>query len=372
MPKTFVSLIAHKRLLDKRLRSQFFLILVVASLVTVSLTFVYSMSSGIANKYALLGNGHLAVDGKVPVMEGIQAQEVLYCTALMYGQVETQTVAVKGIKEGYFTEERLKEITLKKEELASSFPSVMISQSLAKKLDLRLGDKTMLLIIHEGTFKPVLCVVGSLYDSGYKELDDSLVFFPYDQLRRFDFPMRTELILEGKDIEKVKTQLKEQGYNVSAWYDQNRDMYDNLMTSQNAVVGVFLVVALLCAFFVSEFASSLINDHRKEISTLKLLGAPDEKIIKGYLLSIVLVTMSAVVFGTALGLLLTKLFHPVLLFLQKQDIGALSYYLLTFDLVVPFRPLSLVLLFLFALSVLSTLISLRSVKKIPVLQQAQF
>ncbi|MFA7118149.1 MAG: hypothetical protein WC159_05175, partial [Sphaerochaetaceae bacterium] len=124
MPKTFVSLIAHKRLLDKRLRSQFFLILVVASLVTVSLTFVYSMSSGIANKYALLGNGHLAVEGKVPVMEGIQAQEVLYCTALMYGQVETQTVAVKGIKEGYFTEERLKEITLKKEELASSFPSV--------------------------------------------------------------------------------------------------------------------------------------------------------------------------------------------------------------------------------------------------------
>lgn len=106
------------------------------------------MSKGIADKYALLGNGHLQIHEDsilvLPEKEGVlDVQLVSQSYALIYSPEANKMVRLKGVEEGYFNELRTSQITLQdgipKE--STTLEQVLLSTTLANELQVGIGDR---------------------------------------------------------------------------------------------------------------------------------------------------------------------------------------------------------------------------------------
>ncbi|MDD3904639.1 MAG: FtsX-like permease family protein, partial [Sphaerochaeta sp.] len=215
----------------------------------------------------------------------------------------------------------------------------------------------------------------NLYDSGYKELDEQLVFCDYSLMERlFSNKADTyyELLVDDDKIETVKSSLQSQGLSVTSWDEENYSVATNLNTSKQAVLGVMLVVAVLCGYFISELSREMIEDDKHKIAMLKLLGAKDSLIRRVYFTTVMLVTVLSVVLGTSIGICMGMNLGNLLSLLAKQSIPALSFYLLDFVIVIPYMEIALILLVLLIVGALSILWSLRRVHKIDLLSCTHF
>ncbi|MGB4407615.1 MAG: FtsX-like permease family protein [Sphaerochaeta sp.] len=355
---------------------------VVAALVFAQL-FVVSMSRGIANKYALLGNGHLQVHGsadtKIPELEHIvDVQLVAQTYSLIYSPSKNLMVRLKGVGSSYFNDLRQAELTLLDTPLdtkGSSLPQILLSTSIAEKLEVVQGDRVALMMISNSSLRPQLCIVGNLYDSGYKELDENLIFCDFSLLEKL-FASKNdtyfELLLDSSDLSDVRDSLEREGLSVTSWDQENYAVATNLETSRQAVLGVMIVVAILCGYFISELSRELIEDDKTRIALLKLLGAGDPLVRGVYFSTVMLVTLISIVLGTVAGILLGLNLGSMLLFLAQKSIPALSFYLLDFQVFIPYLDIAIILFVLVLVSSLSVIWSLRRVRKIPLLSCTRF
>lgn len=355
---------------------------VVASLVFAQL-FVVSMSRGIANKYALLGNGHLQVHEKagtpIPAHEQIlDVQLVAQTYSLIYSPSKNLMVRLKGVESSYFTDQRLAELTFLATSVdtqGSSLPQVLLSTSVASKLEVGQGDRVALMMISNNSLRPQLCIVGNLYDSGYKELDENLIFCDFslmDKLFSTKADTYYELLVSDKNIASVRSVLEKEGLSVTSWDEENFAVATNLETSRQAVLGVMVVVAILCGYFISELSRELVEDDKSRIALLKLLGAGDSLIRGVYFTTVMLVTLISIIIGTASGILLGLNLGSMLSLLASRSIPALAFYLLDFTVIIPFLDIVIILLVLVLVSSVSVLWSLRRVRKIPLLSCTRF
>lgn len=355
---------------------------VVAALVFAQL-FVVSMSRGIANKYALLGNGHLQVHEKagtpIPDLKQIvDVQLVAQTYSLLYSPSKNLMVRLKGVERSYFNSQRLGELTFLDTPLdtkGSSLPQILLSKSIASKLEVGQGDKVALMMISNNSLRPQLCIVGNLYDSGYKELDENLIFCDFslmDKLFSSKADTYYELLVADNEADEVRSILEREGLSVTSWEEENFAVASNLETSRQAVLGVMIVVAILCGYFISELSRELIEDDKRRIALLKLLGSGNSLIRGVYFSTVMLVTLTSIVLGTASGILLGLNLGSMLSFLAAKSIPALAFYLLDFQVMVPFLDIAIILFVLILVSSLSVLWSLRRVRNIPLLSSTRF
>ncbi|MCI2128449.1 MAG: FtsX-like permease family protein [Sphaerochaeta sp.] len=346
---------------DPHLRDHAILLAIIALLLSFCLIFVHSMAQGIADTYALLGSGHLSVSGSY---EGPDAYPVRSGNALLYGSDVTAPVMVKGVSAEYFTANRKTALHVSDLDLnASGKPWVIISERIARTLSVSVGDSVLLVLSQDDHFRPVLGVVSAIYDSGYAELDDLLVFCPISVMEAAGYPLATELLVTG-DVSSEEQRLRKQGYFVTAWYEARSDLAENLQTSQNVVTGVFLAIAMLAAFFVSEFSASMVTDRKTEIATLKLLGMRDRSVRRLFLVAVFRLSLWSLALGTVLGGMLAYVLQPVFRLLGKSGIPALSYYLLDFPILIPWGRIVIVLVVLLLLSMASASLALRRIRSI--------
>ncbi len=355
---------------------------VVAALVFAQL-FVESMSRGIANKYALLGNGHLQVHENasttIPANEHIiDVQLVAQTYSLIYSPSKNLMVRIKGVESSYFTEMRQAELTFLDTDLetnGSSLPQILLSTSIAEELEVGQGDRVALMMISNNSLRPQLCIVGNLYDSGYKELDENLIFCDLSLLEKL-FASKAdtyfELLVDDSKLSEVRSSLEKGGLSVTSWDQENYAVATNLETSRQAVLGVMIVVAILCGYFISELSRELVEDDKSRIALLKLLGAENPLIRGVYFSTVMLVTLISIVLGTIVGVMLGLNLGSMLSFLAQKSIPALSFYLLDFQVIIPYLDITIILLVLILVSSLSVLWSLRRVRKIPLLGCTRF
>ncbi|WP_320130851.1 FtsX-like permease family protein [uncultured Sphaerochaeta sp.] len=370
----------------RRIFFNILLITLVVSMLVLSQLFVVSMSNGIADKYALLGNGHLQVheppNTAIPALPSIyDKQNVSQTVALAYSATANKMVRVKGVGSTYFNEYRMKQMTLYKDKMeddSSNLPRISISTSLATLLSVKRGDRIALMMVNgvESTsLRPQLCIIDTLYDSGYKELDENLIFCNYSLIEKL-FGASTdtyfELLVDENAIETTKKTLQEAGLSVTSWDEENYSVATNLNTSKEAILGVLIIVAILCGYFISEVSSEMVEDDKHKIALLKLLGATDRVISKVYFSTVMAVTLVSIALGTLLGILLGINLNGVLSMLAKRSIPALSYYLLDFSVIVPIKEVLLIISVLAVVSGLSIFWSLRRIHKIELLSCTHF
>ncbi|MDD2395305.1 MAG: FtsX-like permease family protein, partial [Sphaerochaeta sp.] len=243
------------------------------------------------------------------------------------------------------------------------------------ELGVTVNDRVALMLVSQNSIRPQLCVIHNLYDSGYQELDANLVFCDYELVHRlFGGKEETyyELLVEQSRMQSIKGDLQMQGYSVTSWDEENYSVATNLNTSRQAVLGVMVVVAILCGYFISELSRELVEDDKHKIAMLTLLGARRVFIRKVYFSTVMLVTLVSILAGTMAGMLLASNLGPLLSYIADKSIPSLSYYLLDFSISIPASDILSIILVLLFVSMISVQWSLRRVKVIEPLSCTHF
>jgi len=380
----------------RRLLGAALLIALVMVPLVLSLIFMDGMMGGITDKYILLQDGHIQINTAQRILENVYNDKLVddriyaidYVSigyGIVYSRDATAEVRIKGVDSSYFNERRLAQFTIQGNllEKTGTLPAVMLSSSTAQKLKVGIGDRLALMVVPDisvAAVRPVFAQVTSIFNSGYHQLDNSLVFMTLpDALRLFPAvkSARTEIVVKQEsagEIEEVISSLAnilEGSYDFSTWDEFNKAVYQNFITSRQVILLVFLMIILVAGVYVSSIAGEIVQDNFQSISVLKAMGTHSDMIRRAYFFTITTIVMLGMVSGVAFGLLLGTRLGDLLSLFAASGLPGLQYYLLDFPIVVSWSDLLLVACALFGISSITVLFTLRRIGKISPLELLQ-
>jgi lipoprotein-releasing system permease protein len=358
-----------------------------------ALIFSDSMMEGITSKYIYLSDGHLQLsynygkeleDFDVSLYPDMlySADEVTTGYALMYSATGTSNVMVKGTDKDYFNEKRLDQITFMvasesdSTASASNLKGITISRATAKKLQVNIGDRVALMIVPDNpdkVLRPVLCRIDSIFYSGYDQLDSLLCFVDIDYAKTLYSEKSStsiELLVKGDYMEKLDDVIAAlgDGYGISKWNEYNVAVYENFVTSRQMIFIILLLVVVVAAFYTASVAQQMVQDDMSDIAIAKLIGSSDTLVKKSAFLSVYAVTVIGMLIGIVLGLLIGCNLGPILTGLSNLGLQSLSFYLLDFDINVPWLSILIISLCLLAISYVAIWLSLAKTRRISPIQ----
>ena len=384
----FVLTWSRKRVLKRgRLTSCLILIALVMAPLVCALIFSDSMMAGITSKYIYLSDGHLQVNWNggrdLSDFDPEQYRSMLYSCdevtggyALMYSATGTTNIMVKGVGEGYFNSRRMEQVTITRAETdgasTSNIKGIMISRSTAEELKVGIGDRVALMIVPDDVDKvlrPVLCRIDGIFRSGYDQLDSLLCFIDLDYAGTlYAAPGSTclELLVTPEYMEKLDDVVEAlgSGYDITRWDQHNVSVYENFVTSRQMILIILLLVVAVAAFYTASVAQQMIQDDMQDIAITKLIGASDSLVRRSAFLSVYTVTFIGMLLGIGLGLIIGLNLGPILTWLSSMGLKSLSFYLLDFDISVPWLQILLISASLLVISYVSIQISLVKTRRI--------
>lgn len=398
---------AKKILLHKRsfLINSLLIILVTVPLVC-SLIFVDSMIEGITDKYICLSSGQIQLTGQLSNSNNtnqnnntnntnnsnnlnltnypsiISLDPVLSGYAVLYSETTTTDVMLKGVTSSYFNSKRLNQISITSGSNDLKGNEIMVSDSVAKRLNLKIGDKMALMVVTnpdslaKGNFasviRPVMVTLASTFNSGYSQLDDNMIFSSFDYARTI-FKQNTinyEVLTTNNDatfnqnlaIDLINSFDCFDSFVL--WSELNTSVFKNFVNSRQMVLIIFIVISIIACFYTGSIANELIQRNFSTLCTMKLLGSSDKAIKKTVFTAILFLTIISVIIGLILGILISYNLSPLLKSLANSSNSAFSMYLL--DFVIVFEPLRVfgLCLLLIIVSSISVLLTLRNEKKL--------
>lgn len=384
----FVLLWSRKRVLKRgRLTSCLILIALVMAPLVCALIFSDSMMEGITSKYIYLSDGHLQLnwngEKELSDFKADEYSSMLYSCdevtsgyALMYSATGTSNVMVKGVGKSYFNDRRMDQVTFAVSQLAegstSNLKGITISRATADELKVNIGDRVALMIVPDDVDKvlrPVLCRIDSIFSSGYDQLDSLLCFVDIDYAKTLYGAKEStclELLVTSEYMEKLDDVISVigGGYDISKWNEHNVSVYENFVTSRQMILIILMLVVVVAAFYTASVAQQMIQDDMQEIAITKLIGASDTLVRRSAFLSVYTVTFIGMLLGIVLGLLIGLNLGPILTWLSSMGLKSLSFYLLDFDITVPWLSILLISASLLLISYMSIQVSLGKTKRI--------
>ena len=384
----FVLLWSRKRVLKRGcLTSCLILIALVMAPLVCALIFSDSMMEGITSKYIYLSDGHLQLnysgEKELSDFDSSSLSSMLYSCdevtsgyALMYSATGTSNVMVKGVGTSYFNDKRMEQVSFsyeaQTEESTSNLKGISISRATADELKVGIGDRVALMIVPDDVDKvlrPVLCRIDSIFTSGYDQLDSLLCFVEIDYAKTL-YGAKTstclELLVRADYMEKLDDVISAlgSGYDISKWNEHNVSVYENFVTSRQMILIILMLVVVVAAFYTASVAQQMIQDDMQEIAITKLIGASDTLVRRSAFLSVYTVTFIGMILGIILGLLIGLNLGPILTWLSSRGLKSLSFYLLDFDITVPWLSILLISASLLLISYISIQVSLGKTRRI--------
>ena len=386
----FVTLWSRKRVLKRgRLTGCMILIALVMAPLVCALIFSDSMMEGITSKYIYLSDGHLQVSwqegGKdLSRFDSSGLDDMVYSVdevtsgyALMYSSTATASIMVKGVGDDYFNGRRMEQITIgipsqMTSASSSAVHGIGVSRTTAEELQVGIGDRVALMIVPDDpdkVLRPVLCRIDWIFYSGYDQLDSLLCFTDLDYAKTLygaESSTCLEVLVTPDYMEKLDDVIAAMGtgYGISKWNEHNISVYENFITSRQMILIILLLVVAVAAFYTASVAQQMVQDDIQDIAISKLIGASDSLVRKSAFLSVYAVTVAGMLLGIILGLLIGCNLGPILTWLSSLGISSLSFYLLDFDITVPWLSVLLISACLLAISFLAINISLRRTRRI--------
>ena len=195
--------------------------------------------------------------------------------------------------------------------------TVSIGKDLAISLNLKVDDKITLMsssgiqtII--GTLpKQESFTISSIFNSGFAEFDQNVIFMPVEDAFSFFEASDNDLFLEiylkkpeHVDSTKKKIQNLFPNYFVYSWADLNKSFFGALKVERNVMFIILSLIIIVAAFNIISGLTILVKNKTKEIAILRTLGVSQKSIAKIFFL----VGFSIGFFATLTGVLLGILF----------------------------------------------------------------
>lgn len=348
-----------------------------------ALIFMDGMMQGITDKYILLQDGHLQFYNLSEVDDPLVQSSDLVTTGygIIYSRDNSAEVKLKGVEESYFNQKRRSELKIKgsKVESSGSVAQIMVSETLLKELDVEVGERVAFILIPEGEqrgVRPMLAQVVATYNTGYYELDSSLVFLDYEIAKRY-IPNGGRSYLEVLVDNRGTGRLDELGERLArggswaSWDQFNRTVYQNFVTSRQVILLVFLLILVVAGVYIASVSNELIQDSFQAIALFKALGAQQKSIRRSYFWAVIVVTLLGIALGLVVALVLGNYLSPILVWLSKQGFEGLRYYLLDFKVVVAYTDLLFIVGSMVIIASVTVMLTLRRIKEISPLEVLQ-
>ena len=195
--------------------------------------------------------------------------------------------------------------------------TVSIGKDLAISLDLKVDDKITLMssagiqTIIGSLPKQESFTISSIFNSGFAEFDQNVIFMPVEDVIPFFEVSDDDLFLEiylkkPEHVEEAKKKIQNlfSDYFVYSWADLNKSFFGALKVERNVMFIILSLIIVVAAFNIISGLTILVKNKTKEIAILRTLGVSKKSIAKIFFL----VGFSIGFFATLTGVLLGVLF----------------------------------------------------------------
>lgn len=208
--------------------------------------------------------------------------------------------------------------------LPESGQEVIVSQSVAKKLNLHVGDRVDSYFVDDTDIRARRFAISGLYETGFGQFDNLFVLTPLETARRLQgWDEKTYsgveiLVSDTRKLDEVADQiyfatvnhLDEDGfhaYYVQTLHEQNPAIFAWLDLLDMNVVVIIILMLMVAGFNIVSGLIILILDGVQLIGTLKALGADNRFVRRVFLAQAALLIGKGVLWGNVIGLGLAAL-----------------------------------------------------------------
>ncbi len=312
-----------------------------------------------------------------PIVKSVYLVQEAFC--LLYSESNSYNTTVKGVENKYlrssaFTDE------VKLIDGNSTFDghaSVILSSTIAHALEVSIGDTIAVVSVSHkkgaARIKPAIFHVSGIIESGYKQLDERLVFIPIEYANRLiadDFSTYIGILVNdayAEDIHGIRAELSQylDDYGILTTWDQlNRSIYYNFKTSKAILYIIMILIIMVASVNISSTCIIIIQEKYLEIGMLKSMGVGNHIIKRTFLTTSLLIGALGAGIGISLGLLISLQINNILSLLQQRGVAALDFYLIHIPIIIDWKEIGLVGLLTVAISAFSAIIPIRRIKEI--------
>lgn len=258
---------------------------------------------------------------------------------LMGGAIKTKTdfhgVALKGVETNYdslFFKENLKAGRLPDYTNPKNKNEILISQTIADKLEIKIGDKIKIYFYIDENYRVRPFTVAGIYETGLGDYDNKFILCNAKVLQKLQSWQENQYT--GYEVKlKDFTKLNQSAQNLYTLLPQDKDLqtieemepslFAWLDLLDSNVILILIVMTLIAIITSCSTLLIMIFEQTKHIGILKSLGASTRSIIKIYLYKSLYIVGKAMLIGNGVAITLMYLQQNYKLIKLDQE----SYYL---------------------------------------------
>jgi lipoprotein-releasing system permease protein len=206
---------------------------------------------------------------------------------------------------------------------STTLPGVMLGQTLARELDVVVGDTLRIVTPlagldrslwapEEGSIRSREFRVAGVFYSGFDEYDRRLALVDMAEAQSFggqgDVATGLELRVTHPSVAKeIAEELQRQlgpGFRIIDWSELNQNLFAALQLQKMALMLVVSALVLVAALLVIATLVMMINERKQEIAILKAMGARDVSVMHAFALIGAAVGTLGTTFGVTLGMII--------------------------------------------------------------------
>ena len=285
--------------------------------------------------------------------------------AVVMNKQKAKGIIIKGLdQENDRNKTFLKKVIIEGEKNKIKKGEIILGKQLAIELDLVVGDKINLLSSSfidtpfGGIPKQDSYLIKAIFNSGFFEFDQSVVFFNLEETLSFfntnqdsiNLEVYLENPLKANDI-KDKFEKINNNFFIYTWMDTHKSFFGALKVERNVMFIILTLIIIVAAFNIISGLTILIKNKTKEIAILKTLGLSNISIIRSFFLTGFTIGLIATILGIFLGILFSINIEDIRYFLStifNIEIFPQDVYFLD-ELPSEIDPMSVIIIFLFSI-----------------------
>jgi lipoprotein-releasing system permease protein len=281
--------------------------------------------NGHVNVYARVGPlfPHEPIIQKIRKIPGVtSAVPSVEGQALMTASGTAGGVVVRGMTPKDFSKKPVMSASIIKKLPSHEFGGdyVAIGKSMAERFQLKVGDK-IVLIAPKGKVTPFGAIprsrsfiVGSIFDVGMFEYNNSFVLMPLDMAQAFfDMGMSVSAIEimtpDADHLDNVEHGIREAlggDFSVADWRDTNSGFYNALQVERNVMFLILTLIIIVAAFNIISSLIMLVKDKGRDIAILRTMGATRGMVIRIFFYTGAAIGIGGTFAGTLLGVVFCR------------------------------------------------------------------
>jgi len=249
-------------------------------------------------------------------------------TGLLVSRTAASAVSIRCVPSDIFVEDPgfSSNITIRGGSSNLSQPDlILVSAALAASLGLNVGDRVNLLTTFgenlSGATRLTALTVGGVYETGYQELDKTLVYGSLELASKVLSPRGSRALIGVKvkdpfadlgSVTKAVSRAAGSNARVATWREIEYPRMESFRTTKALLLFIMALIVVVASVNVSSSVLMVVFERRNEIGILKSVGVEERSLSLSFLLTGLATGLLGTACGIAAGLLISVNINEVI------------------------------------------------------------